>query len=79
MADEDDYPDERPFQLPEGDCLVFDPSYLDTEYECEGVLAASWSLSGGLWVLMGRHKGDKYTQTWEPVGVAQTPNLRSVT
>jgi len=78
MTEPADYSDERPFQLTDGDCLVFDASYLDTDYEAEGVLAVSWTAEGGLWSLIGRHAGDKYVQTWERAGAPQKAGLRPV-
>lgn len=70
--------DERPFSLSDGDCIVFDPEYLDPETESVGVLATQWSLDRGLWSLVGRHTDSgQYEQEWVQAGV-QSKRLRPV-
>lgn len=65
----DEAEDERPFVLSDGDCMVFDTEYLDTETESVGVLAVQFSVDRGLWALIGRGgDGEPYTQTWEAIG-----------
>lgn len=77
MTDETE--DERPFSLGDGDCIVFDPAYLDTETESEGVLAVQWSSERGLWSLVGRHADSgQYEQVWLQAGAPTGKRLRPV-
>lgn len=60
--------EERPFLLSDGDCMVFDPEYLDPEMEPVGVLAAQFSMDRGLWALHGFHDAaGRYQQEWREV------------
>lgn len=70
--------DERPFLLSDGECMVFDAGYLDTDSEIEGVLAVSYSVGGGLWALIGKHVGNKYVQVWEEAGKPKAAGLRPI-
>lgn len=72
--------DERPFQLSDGECVVFDPSYLDVEVEAVGVLAAQFTIEGGLWALVGSHDDSgRYSQGWVEAGrKATSAKLRPV-
>lgn len=57
--------DERPFQLSDGECVVFDPEYLDPETEAVGVLAVQYGVDKGLWTLFGYHDDlGRYFQEW---------------
>lgn len=57
--------DERPFQLSDGECVVFDPEYLDPETEAVGVLAVQYGVDKGLWTLFGYHDDSgRYFQEW---------------
>jgi len=64
----EDEPEVADVYLADGECVIFDPDYLDPACEAQGVLGMQYSVDRGLWVLVGEGEGVDYTQQWRAVG-----------